>query len=365
MRARRRTTEAGLISFLDVMCCGFGAVILLVVILNANVVRKRAAHTEDLRAGLQRATALENFAREELAKLNGDVASVDRQHAEITRQAERFESRIREVAGRAEDADARAQALRESVVSLQAQGAAIEQAVALLRSKATRQWDGGKRPIGFSGDGQRQYLTGLKLGGERTLILLDSSASMLDETVVNVVRWKLMDPHTRRNAPKWQRAVRTTHWLVANLRPGKQFQIYQFNADAAPLIAGTDGKWLSTDDVAQMRAAIGAAREFSPIGGTSLHRAFAVIDRMSPRPDSVIILTDGLPTQGGIVEKDRLISADERLQLFTDATRALPRGVPINTLLFPMEGDPAAAGAFWRLAIASQGSFITPSRDWP
>ncbi|HJS33499.1 MAG TPA: hypothetical protein VJ924_16010, partial [Alphaproteobacteria bacterium] len=182
MRARRRTTEAGLISFLDVMCCGFGAVILLVVILNANVVRKRAAHTEDLRAGLQRATALENFAREELAKLNGDVASVDRQHAEITRQAERFESRIREVAGRAEDADARAQALRESVVSLQAQGAAIEQAVALLRSKTTRQWDGGKRPIGFSGDGQRQYLTGLKLGGERTLILLDSSASMLDET---------------------------------------------------------------------------------------------------------------------------------------------------------------------------------------
>ena len=103
MRARRRTTEAGLISFLDVMCCGFGAVILLVVILNANVVRKRAAHTEDLRAGLQRATALENFAREELAKLNGDVASVDRQHAEITRQAERFESRIREVAGRAEE----------------------------------------------------------------------------------------------------------------------------------------------------------------------------------------------------------------------------------------------------------------------
>ncbi|HSE76394.1 MAG TPA: VWA domain-containing protein [Alphaproteobacteria bacterium] len=365
MRVRRRTTEAGLISFLDVMCCGFGAVILLVVILNANVVRKRVEHTGDFRAELRRATAVENFAREELAKLNGDVATVELQQVEIVRQAEQFESRIREATGRAKDAEARARALRESIVSLQAQSAAIEHAVALLRGKATQQWDAGKRPIGFSGDGQRQYLTGLKLGGERTLVLLDSSASMLDETIVNVVRWKLMDPDTRRNAPKWQRAVRTMHWLVANLRPGKQFQIYQFGADAAPLIAGTDGKWLSTDDVAQMSAAIKAAREIAPTGGTSLYRAFAVIDRISPRPDSVILLTDGLPTQGRMVEPDRLISAEERLQLFTDAARTLPRGVPINTLLFPMEGDPAAAGAFWQLAIASQGSFITPSRDWP
>ena len=31
----------------------------------------------------------------------------------------------------------------------------------------------------FKGEGDRQYLTGLKLGGERTLILVDRSASML------------------------------------------------------------------------------------------------------------------------------------------------------------------------------------------
>jgi hypothetical protein len=361
----RRTNEAGLISFLDVVCCGFGAIILLVVILNANVVRERTAQTADLRAELQRATALETLAREEMAKLNGDVAAVESQQAELTQQAEQVERRIRDTARRAQDAEARAQALRGSIASLQAQGAAVEQAVALLRAKTTQQWDGGKRPVGFSGDGQRQYLTGLKLGGERTLILLDSSASMLDETVVNVVRWKLMDPQIRRNAPKWQRAVRTTHWLIANLRPGKQFQVYRFNTEAAPLVAGTDGKWLSTDDAGQMSASIRAAREFAPTGGTSLHRAFAVIERLSPRPDSVVLLTDGLPTQGRVAESDRLISADERLQLFTDATRVLPSGVPINTLLFPMEGDPAAAGSFWQLAIASQGSFITPSRDWP
>jgi hypothetical protein len=30
-----------------------------------------------------------------------------------------------------------------------------------------------------------------------------------------------------------------------------------------------------------------------------------------------------------------------------------------------MEGDPSAAAAFWQLAIMTQGSFITPSGDWP
>jgi hypothetical protein len=300
-----------------------------------------------------------------LAKLHSDIAAVEHQREDLTRQAEQFEQRIRDTTRRAQDVEARAQALRGSITSLQAQGAAAEQAVALLRAKTTQQWDGGKRPVGFSGDGQRQYLTGLKLGGERTLILLDSSASMLDETVVNVVRWKLTEPQIRRNSSKWQRAVRTTHWLIANLRPGKQFQIYHFNTEATPLVAGTDGKWLSTDDEAQMSVSIRAARELAPTGGTSLHRAFAVIERLSPRPDSVILLTDGLPTQGRVAEKDRLISADERLQLFTEATRILPSGIPINTLLFPMEGDPAAAGSFWQLAISSQGSFITPSKNWP
>jgi hypothetical protein len=30
-----------------------------------------------------------------------------------------------------------------------------------------------------------------------------------------------------------------------------------------------------------------------------------------------------------------------------------------------MDGDPDAAGYFWRLAIDSDGSFMTPSSDWP
>jgi hypothetical protein len=45
--------------------------------------------------------------------------------------------------------------------------------------------------------------------------------------------------------------------------------------------------------------------------------------------------------------------------------RGLPAGIPVNVILFPMEGDPVAASAFWKLAQATGGSFMSLSEDWP
>ena len=53
------------------------------------------------------------------------------------------------------------------------------------------------------------------------------------------------------------------------------------------------------------------------------------------------------------------------MDLYQDAVEELPQGVPVNIILMPLEGDPSAAAAFWELAQFSQGSFITPSKDWP
>ncbi len=40
-------------------------------------------------------------------------------------------------------------------------------------------------------------------------------------------------------------------------------------------------------------------------------------------------------------------------------------GVPVNVILFPMEGDPMAASSYWKLAMRSGGSFLSPPEDWP
>ena len=362
--SRRKVTPTSF-SFLDIMFCGFGSVVLLVMILNGDMLKKREQHSQDLRAELKRVTILEDLARTHFKKLTKKIQISELQEGELKLKTNNLSSKVRDASKKVKQVETETKTLQKSIANMQAQTTALTNATRLLRSKNAEKWKSDKKPIGFSGDGRRQYLTGLKLGGARTLILLDSSSSMLDETVINVVRRKLMNPATRRNAPKWQRALRTLHWLIANLRPWQKFQVYQFNTKANALINGTEGKWLSTDDANSLTNAISASRKISPLGGTSLHQAFSVIKQLKSKPDSVILLTDGLPTQGKYTSKMSLVSSEERLSYFRHSINNIPVGTSINTLLFPMEGDPLAAGAFWQLAVSTKGSFITPSRDWP
>ena len=60
-----------------------------------------------------------------------------------------------------------------------------------------------------------------------------------------------------------------------------------------------------------------------------------------------------------------MVGPSERLNLFRSAVRELPSGVPVNIMLFPMEGDFDAPISFWSLALTTNGSFLTVSRDWP
>jgi hypothetical protein len=102
-----------------------------------------------------------------------------------------------------------------------------------------------------------------------------------------------------------------------------------------------------------------------PESGTSLYHAFAVAKKLSPQPDNILLVTDGLPTQGRSKPSGTTVSSKQRLDHFDQAVRALGEKIPVNTILLPMEGDAWAAAAYWKLAINSRGSFMTPSRDWP
>ena len=86
---------------------------------------------------------------------------------------------------------------------------------------------------------------------------------------------------------------------------------------------------------------------------------------MSPQPDNVVLMTDGLPTKGAGPTLFKKASARKRLNLFKNAIQQLPEAVPLNVILYQMEGDPEAASAYWILAALSGGSFFCPARDWP
>jgi len=230
--------------------------------------------------------------------------------------------------------------------------------------KAQENENKGENARKFVGDGNRQYLTGLKLGGTRTLIALDTSASMLDRNIVNIIRMRNMNDTDKRRSEKWQQATSITEWLIAQLPVEGEFQIYAFNTDVTAAVAGTKGQWLSVSDSDQLDKAASTINAMLPENGTSLENLFIEIADLSPRPDNIILITDGLPTQGRKIRKGS-VSGAERLKIYSRAVSKLPKGIPVNVILTPLEGDPLAASAFWKLAIATKGAFIAPSRDWP
>jgi hypothetical protein len=212
-----------------------------------------------------------------------------------------------------------------------------------------------------------QQLVTLRIDGKRVLVLVDTSASMLDETLVNIIRMRNMPVERRIASAKWQQAVNTVEWVATRLPKSTQFQVYTFDTAARPLVEDSAGRWLNVGDAGQIELALGTLRKTAPTGGSSLQNAFAVIGRLSPAPDNVILITDGLPTQGDnppLIR--RLVSAEEREDLMKAAVRSLPPSPPpISIVLLPMEGDPSAPIYFWRLARTTGGGFLSPAKDWP
>jgi hypothetical protein len=102
-----------------------------------------------------------------------------------------------------------------------------------------------------------------------------------------------------------------------------------------------------------------------PAEGTSLYNAFAAARALSPLPDQIVVITDGLPTQGKTAGARKLVDSAARARLFDEAAGQLPAGVPVDCILLPMLGDPQAAHRFWSLARLSNGTVTMPAKDWP
>jgi hypothetical protein len=341
------------LSFLDIMACGFGAVTLLFLILRHNDIE---IPVPDIKL-----TAEVNLLEE-------DIRDAEKDRVELLNSLEELELKVVEVQGLSRRFITEIQELEESIQE------DPEESVAMLRRQVEEleretanmeEVEFGDKVREFIGEGNRQYLTGLKLGGERVLILVDASSSMLADNVVNIIRRRNMNDEQIKNSPKWQWTVHTVEWLLAQLPPSSRFQIYLFNTNAEPAVVGSEGEWLDAADSLQLEDAIAGVREFVPGGGTSLENAFTVISDFADQPDNLFLLTDGLPTQGKTPPSKYMVSGAQRKDHFISAIGKIPRGLSANIILFPMEGDPEAAALFWQFAMNTSGSFISPSRDWP
>ena len=361
----RRKTEVFSLSFLDVIACGFGAVVLFYTILSAQAGVQRQQRNDDLQAEVDRLEeeVLEGY--KNLVVLRNSLESTDEAvpaeglAARILEETEQLKQQLA-------DAERDTLSKRETIERLKQDLKSLEEGTRRLSAGTPSPGQPGSRIKGFVGSGDRQYLTGLKVGGERILILVDVSASMMDESVVNVIRLRNMPESRRIAAAKWRRTVATVDWLTSQLPAKAKFQAYAFNTRARALVPGSDGRWLEAGDAKALNDALRELRRLVPQDGTSLENAFVAAQSLAPRPDNIILITDGLPTQGTSPPAVRkTIDGEGRLKLFERALDRLPAGVPVNVILLPMEGDPLAPGAYWALARRTDGAFMSPARDWP
>lgn len=362
---RRKRLNVFSLSFIDCICCGLGAIILLFVVVNAKSAARKDTVTSDLRAEVNR---LENSLiqdRMELVEARNSMTEVDTRITITQGLSQRIIDAINLKKIELADKDRQTLSVKEHANKLKSDLKIIEEEMRRLKAGAKERDELGNRLRKFPGQGDRHYLTDLKMGGQRILILADASASMLAESIVDIIRRRNLRDRDKLKSAKWRQAVDTVDWLTARLPPTSRFQVYTFNENARPLISENQNAWLDAGDLESLSQAVEQMRQVVPGKGTSLLNAFRAAAELKPPPDNIFLLTDGLPTMGAKKPWGKRVSSKKRRKLFNDAVEHLPSGVPVNIILFPMEGDPLAADAFWRLAKKSNGSFFSPSRDWP
>ena len=365
MARKRRPFEVFSMSFLDCMSCGFGAVILLFMIINSQVRETTEDDPSSLMAETKKIEVEILEGRKDLVLAKNTMQELDTEKTTAEGQIAKIIALLEQLRAELSQYDSETLAKVERVEQLQTDIETLEEEVTRLLALAAEQQSDGNKLREFQGDGDRQYLTGLKLGGRRTLILVDRSASMLDSTIVNIIRRRNMSLEDKLGAVKWRQAVASVDWLTAQFEPGSEFQIYMYNTEAVPVIKGSDGLWLKADDSTQLDEAIRVLRRTAPENGTNMKAAYEVVSQLSPRPDNIILLADGLPTMDEATTWQTTVSGQERFNLHQRAVRELPSGIPVNVFLYALEGDYEAPIMYWILAYRTGGSFISVSRDWP
>jgi hypothetical protein len=350
---KRRELEVFSLSFLDCICCGFGAVLLIFLLTIAKKNDVDKADVEAAREQLRRVETRTTLNKQELDRLAQILAAAQLELQAINAKTTQDQAKL---------SDRR----RDLLLMLQQTGALKDALHALLGEKKTLPTDEKPAPIPIPNVDRRQYLTGVKLHGEFVVFLVRTSGSMLDDTI-DAAASRLGDTdEKKREAPKWRRTIQALEWMLASLEPETHFQIYLFAEETTCIIPNRGEEWFSPKDRKTMTEIVTKLNTLVPKGGANLERAFTHLRFLPRLPDSIVLLTDGLPTRSDSLPMDGDVDEGHRIRFFEIATKQLPPRIPVSTILFPtLTGDPGAPGLYWELANATRGALVSPSKTWP
>ena len=338
------------------MSCGLGAIVLVFLLVKDNV-EPAAPETARLQTDLSRLAQRQRTLRDDIQTATDRRRTADR----------RLQTVLRELSDALQEAETRGETAAEKRRRI----AALEEAIKNINPAETAD------VIDTPEAGEEQYLIGLGVEGRKVGILVDRSASMTDETLIDVIRRKNAPDADKQAGPKWQRTKAIVRWLLARLPAGAEVSVVTYG-DTAGYVGGRG--WKPGRDAAALEAVLRALDEIVPSGATNLHAGLKAL--YAQRPTNVYVVTDGLPTQGASGYKSLnpfaacsalwggagTISGDCRRALFRHTVNETkpPTGLSaVNVVLLPIEGDPEAAVEYWLWTAASGGLLITPADTWP
>lgn len=161
----RRKFDIFSMSFLDTICCAFGAVVLLYMVINANAGRSFEKQTSDLHAEVDKLEDQVLKGYQDLVVMRNALRDADQQ---ILRAEGRSTVALEERAKLEQelaDADKQTLSKREEIERLKADLKSLQEGERRLNAGTPSPGKPGNRIKGFVGSGNRQYLSGLKLGG--------------------------------------------------------------------------------------------------------------------------------------------------------------------------------------------------------
>lgn len=332
----RRQAQSSALSFIDCICCGFGAVLLLFILTaKSQIVQKETeavqslATAETFQQSIQTAKMQQRALEERLTQfeLQEEVGATS--IAELTSKQKTLSKTIEET--------------RAALVLLD------------TKTEVTDAFAGLERP-----SADKNYLSGLRLRGPRVVILLESSGSMLAEDADSAL--KLLHSGTGSQSKKWLRAKAAVRAVLAAIPRGTQVAILQMN-QSTHILSGTLQKpYMDPYDNNALMNILERLDTLEAKGSANLARALEVISQLKERPSSLLLIGDGLPT--GPNPDNKSLSENDRVKLFNRAMSSRPNA-PFNAILLPFVGDPSAAGLFWKLSSQTGGITLVPNEDWP
>ncbi len=351
---RHRKSEGFNLAFLDIMSCGLGAVVLVFMLVKHDV-GSSSAETDLLAKDVQQL----ELQQDELQKTLEQLLNISQSKAE----------KIAQLRARLTQLEQSLLQKKMSLVQKKDQLAALKNDIA-------------KRPIAKKEDllednrgGEENYLMGLRVEGHRIAVLVDSSASMTDEKLIDIIKRKNSSAAVKKQGPKWLRTQKTVRWILARVPETSQVAVISYNSSVKSL---GKSNWMKLDNPSTLAALYKEIDTIIPQGATNLQKGLQAVSGRNAT--DLYVITDGLPTAGesryaslnpfancsSLLGKASTISGECRVKLFRQTIKEtnLSR-VKVNVILLPIEGDPDAINEYWRWAALSGGLVISPAVNWP